>query len=232
MESFNNYDKRSAKTGGLVGLNRLKGCLPVDLHLGGVPQVSEVHLEQLTVRISMPPVWAVQCPHGLYQAIEASISKTTPPRDMTNYVFRRHVGEGTDKIGTTEQPSVYHNVPGVSGLCDQLRQVRADTIPKNPVLGLYDQLQGDKDNVDRSERGTDCGNMQGCTTEAGLVTARTGQSDRQDDCLPAGHLPGPVIVQKTTAPEKSNLATISLVQSFDQVESGGSVETGMVVHKN
>ena len=68
------YDERPAKTGRLDGFDRLEERVPVGLHLEGTPQVSEIHLEQPAVRISVPPIWPVQCPQGLYQAIEASIS--------------------------------------------------------------------------------------------------------------------------------------------------------------
>ena len=136
----------------------------------------------------------MQCSQGLYLTIEAGISKTAPPRDTTNHVSRRHVGDGTDKIRTAEKPFVDHNAPSVSGFCDQPRRVPVDAIPTNPIPGLHDRLQGDEDYVDRTEGGTDCSNMQRCTAEAVLVTTMgNGQSDRQDDYPPASHLPGSIM---------------------------------------
>ena len=68
------YDERPAKTGRLDGFDRLEEHVPVGLHLERTSQVSEIHLEQPAIQISIPPIWPVQCPQGLYQAIVANIS--------------------------------------------------------------------------------------------------------------------------------------------------------------
>ena len=86
--------------------------------------------------------------------------------------------------------------------------------------------------ADRAESGTNCGDMQGCTAEAVFIATGTGQSDSQDDCLPASHLPGSVMVRRTKVPEESKLATISFIRSTGDVKSGGSVGTRMMVHQN
>ena len=112
-----------------------------------------------------------------------------------------------------------------------INQDKSHLKPSQTILYLGFMIDSREMKI-RTEDGKNCGNMQGCTTEAVLVTTGAGQSDRQDDCLPTGHLPGSLMVQRTTAPQESNLATISVIRSTGDVESGGSVGTRMVVQQN
>ena len=128
------HAERSTETGGLDGLYRPKGRLPVRRNLGRAPEVSAVCLEQPTIRISVSPIWSMQCAKGLHQTAEACISKTPPPRDPADHVFGRYVGDGPVEGGVGGTSPTNYITYRVPGILSQPGEVPADPIPGNTIL--------------------------------------------------------------------------------------------------
>ena len=131
------HAERSTETGGLDGLHRPKGRLPVRRNLGRAPEVSAVCLEQPTIRILVSPIRSMQCAKGLHQTAEACISKTPPPRDPADHVFGRYVGDGPVEGGVGGTPPTNYITYRVPGILSQPGEVPADLIPGNTILGFF-----------------------------------------------------------------------------------------------
>ena len=172
------------------------------------------------------------CAKGLHQTAEACISKTPPPRDPADYVFGRYVGDGPVEGGVGGTSPTNYITYRVPGILSQPGEVPADPIPGNTILGFSDRLQGDENNVDGGESGTDGGNLQGHPTEAVHLSPRTSQADRKDDSYSTCDLPGPNVVPGTAALEESSIAAIAVLRPHSEVEPGSSVGAQMVVHQD
>ena len=97
---------------------------------------------------------------------------------------------------------------------------------------LSDRLQGSEDNVDIIKGGTDGDNMQKSSAEAIPFSLGIGQADRENDSCSTYQAHCATVVLTVAVFEEPNFATVSVLQSAGDVESGSSVGVRMVVHRN
>ena len=93
----------------------------------------------------------MQCPQSIYQASETGTSTTPPSRGQGYYVPGRYAGDGPEERrlgGTTATDNV---APGDLGLCSEPREVAADFIVNNPVLGFPDRFQRDANQAKKGD---------------------------------------------------------------------------------
>ena len=125
------------------------------------------------------------------------------------------VGKEVQKLldkGTIKAVTPCHNVAaGLLGICNQSGEISADTVAINSLPRLSDQFQGDEDNVDRKESGSDGGNMEKWPEKTVPLSPGIDYTDRENDSHSSCHLSGPAVVPIIAASEESDLTKVSIL---------------------
>ena len=166
--------------GGLYGVHRPEGRLPVGADPRRAQEVPSFSVEVPALRISGSPLRTVERSPHLHQTIEASNGSPEAEGAQVGHFHRRPSADGAvgERVGT-EHPGGGDVAQGPR-VCDQLGEVLPDPEADHGVFGVPHQLPEDDSEPTGSQGEADSGGVPGDPPERERVCQRIGQADRQD----------------------------------------------------
>ena len=213
---------------GLDGVHRPKGCFPVDPHPRASSQATSLQVEEESLRIPVPPLWAVKCTKNLHQGDASGDGAPQEQRNSLHHLHRRCPPDLELEAGTRRGNTGDPVAAAAPGIQDKLGEVRPQTMPEDYISGVHrglfehDYCATRREVTEHSERLLRC-------SESAITLSSLSSSDHwQDVSCHTSDPASPPILPKSSAAQEYGISVRPIFRDSGGSEPGGTGGTPMV----